>query len=270
MKKQFCAAVAAAMLLTAGTGALAAEPADAVRTSVSLDGTALSQTALVRDGEAYLPVRAVAEALGYEVTWSGSDGTVTAAGDRGTAVLDLREETAEQDGHTTYLSGRYLLVSERLYLESGLLSDLFGVTAVLEDGAVTVSSAAENAVAVTTMKLASDDENLKVTLQYPQVSGLEDIDVQNAINATLRAAAVSAVDEGLQNAFDVLQTRELYPDYTNKAETYFDYRVTYNQNGLLCVVTTITSTPAAPTAARCRRPGSSTSIRAKRCSCPTC
>lgn len=241
MKKLLCAALTAVMLLTAGTGALAAglngEPA-AVQASVSLDGTALNQSAYVQGGEAYLPFRAVAEALGYEVKWSGSNGTITAAGDHDTTVLNLKAETAAKDGHTTFLSGRYLLMSERLYLASGLFSDLFGVSAVLEGGSVTVSSTAQNGVTITTMKLASEDENLKVTLQYPQIGGLDDTDVQNAINSALRTAAVAAVDEGLQSSYEIIKLKETYPDYTNKAEAYFDYRVTYNQNGLLCVVTT--------------------------------
>lgn len=241
MKKQFCAALAAVMLLSIGTTALAAalpQAPDAVQVSVNLDGIALGQSAWVQNGETYLPFRAVAEALGYDVTWSGGDGTVTAEGTAGTAVLDLKGGTAEMNGHTVFLSDRYLLSDNQLYLESGLLSDLLDVSAVSDGGSVAVSTIAENNVTITTMKLSSEDENLKVTLQYPQISGLDDTDLQNAINSTLRSAAVAAVGEGLQSAFDVVQIREEYPDYTNKAETYFDYRITYNQNGLLCVVTT--------------------------------
>jgi inhibitor of cysteine peptidase len=127
----------------------------------------------------------------------------------------------------TYLAARYL--TENFPLRAHYDADR---------GLVILSSVTENPVTVTTMKLNSKDENLTVTLQYPQIRGLDDLDVQDSINSVLRGAATAAVGEGLSNSFELTQTKLDYPDHTFACDTYLDYRVTYNQDGLLCVTMT--------------------------------
>ena len=106
--KRFCsralAAVTAAAMLGAGSSALAAEGTSGI--SVQLDGQTLAFTDAApeaRDGRTFLPVRAVFEAMGAQVSYDAATGAVTAARDGTTVTMTLgsTEASLTQDGVTT-------------------------------------------------------------------------------------------------------------------------------------------------------------------------
>ncbi|MPM08179.1 hypothetical protein SDC9_54491 [bioreactor metagenome] len=250
MKRRILSAsLAVLMLLSLAGGAYASgddiSGASYAQCYIAVNGTEIQETALERDGLFYLPVRAVCGGLGYDISWSQEKNAVilTSGGSTGNVVLNLNDQTVTENGHTfSMLTGSYdagyLVQNSRTYLSEELFSELFGVGYQFDSTQNTIflRVLAENSIVISTMKLSSEDENLKVTVQYPQISGLDDNDVQSGINAILRQAAVGAVSEGAQNAYDVMTTRMEYSNYTAKAETFFDYRVKYNQNGLLSLV----------------------------------
>jgi inhibitor of cysteine peptidase len=66
---------------------------------------------------------------------------------------------------------------------------------------------------------------------------LDDKNVQERINSIFEKTAVDARNEGLKNVAEL--EKEIASGYIgspNKYGTYFDYRLKYNQNGLLSVV----------------------------------
>ena len=106
--KRFCsralAAVTAAAMLGAGSSALAAEGTSGI--SVQLDGQTLAFTDAApeaRDGRTFLPVRAVFEAMGAQVSYDAASGAVTAVRDGTTVTMTLgsTEASLTQDGVTT-------------------------------------------------------------------------------------------------------------------------------------------------------------------------
>jgi hypothetical protein len=95
----------------------------------------------------------------------------------------------------------------------------------------------DNAISIKTIKEASETGIIKITLQYPQIDGLSDKTVQDSINSLLRESAMEARQEGLKNADEMEREKASgFPGSPNKCETYFDYSLKYNQNGLLSVV----------------------------------
>lgn len=109
--------------------------------------------------------------------------------------------------------------------------------AVAAETASTGSSADAEAIpAITAMTLSSDSDTLSVDLRYPQLSGMADSEAQGKINALFRNAALAALAEGLQNDFELTETRIAYPESAFLCETVLDYEVKYNQDGLLSVV----------------------------------
>lgn len=105
--KRALAVVCAAAMLGAGSSALAAEEA-APGISVQLDGKTLTfsdAAPQAKDGRTFLPVRAVFEAMGAQVSWSAADQTITAVRDDTTVTMTLggTEATVERDGVTTPL-----------------------------------------------------------------------------------------------------------------------------------------------------------------------
>lgn len=109
MKRTFrsiLAAGTAATLLACGTAAMAADTQPAPQIAVQLDGQELSfSDALpqVKNGRTYVPFRAVFEALGAEVSYSGS--TITAKRDGRTVTMTTgsQQVSISEDGSTRTL-----------------------------------------------------------------------------------------------------------------------------------------------------------------------
>ena len=106
--RRFCkralAVLTAAAMLSAGSSALAAEGDAGI--SVQLDGQTLTFSDAApeaRDGRTFLPVRAVFEAMGAQVSYDAAAGAVTAVRDGTTVTMTLGSTDASvtMDGITT-------------------------------------------------------------------------------------------------------------------------------------------------------------------------
>ena len=106
--RRFCkralAVLTAAAMLSAGSSALAAEGDAGI--SVQLDGQTLTFSDAApeaRDGRTFLPVRAVFEAMGAQVSYDAASGAVTAVRDGTTVTMTLGSTDASvtMDGITT-------------------------------------------------------------------------------------------------------------------------------------------------------------------------
>ncbi len=242
MKKRITALLLAAALAAALFTAAGASGTEA---SVTLDGSALTVRALI-DGESVsLPVRGICEALGYSVVWSAAGGvrTATVTKGRDTVVFDLTHRQVTDNGHTFSADTRFgvglRLVSGLTYLDAGLLSSVLPVDADCDAlrETVTLTSRAENKLTVQTEKLSSETDYLSASLQYPQLSGMINAGVQDAVNAVLKQAAQASLETGEKNASAMATSiRDGYTGALGRCETVFDYAVTFNRDGLFSVV----------------------------------
>lgn len=235
--------VVAVVLLS--SAALPAALIPVINTDIVLDGRILDVKAAVNGQNVYLPVRAVCEALGYDVLWSDKDGTktvtVTKYGD--TVMLELTHQRIIDNGHEfeagVYSGAGIQIVSRYTYMDSGLFSTVFTADSTYntKSNQVWLQRRCENNIKITTEKLASSKAHLKATIQYPQISGLPDAGVQNDINTILKKSAQNALNEGQKNADDMAQAiKDGYTGAVGMCETNFDYMTAYNQNGLFSVV----------------------------------
>jgi hypothetical protein len=249
IKKRLSAVIAVLLLFSAVNGtAYAAGDAKPTGTqaSITLDGASIDTNAYVQDETVYLPLRALCKALGYTVSWkNGSNGqTITAVKGVDSIQFNLDKQTVTHNDHTYYASGiditkdSLVSLSGRTYLDADLFSENFHVLVHYneQNKTVTLTHYTENAINITTMKLNTDNKNLEVDLQYPQIDGLKNTDVQDKINTALRDAALNALNQGLQNSFALMQDKQVSPDNPNSCSTEFNYRITYNRSGLLCVL----------------------------------
>ena len=196
----------------------------------------------------YIPLRAVAEALGYRTDWSEKDRTVTVFKAGKNIMIDLKNNKITANDHAYYMSGDCsgtaaddaVIFENRTYMGMGFFADNFGLKVLWDrqGGKVRLESIKENAISIKTVKVDSEKEKLKITLQYPEIQGLDDKTVQDGINSFFVKSAVNAANEGLQNADEMARDTDGHTGSPNKCETYFDYRLKYNQNGLLSVVLT--------------------------------
>ena len=234
MMKRFCLAGIVILLVLSmcaiGFAATDSQPA------IALDGTKIEAAAYVDEGDVYLPLRAVCEALGYEVQWSGTDNTISVTGHGKNIAIDLNNQQITADGNAYYMSS--MLIADRTYLGTDFFSANFGLEVRWDrqNEIVQLERVTENPISIKTMKEFSETEIIKITLQFPQIDGLTDKTVQDSINYIFKEAAMAARDEGLKNADEMEKTNESDYGSPNKYETYFDYSLNYNQNGLLSVV----------------------------------
>jgi len=236
IKKVFMAAVIISLFLSIpayGFAATDSQPA------IVLDGTEIQAVAYIDGGNVYLPLRAVGEALGYQIQWSGMDRTISVTGPGKDIMVDLNNYRISANGHVYYMSGDCLLIGDSTYMGADLFSDCFGLIVRWDrqSGIVRIESVKENVISIETIQELSENDNIKITVQYPQVKGLAEQTAQDSINAVLEKIAMDAKNEGLKNAEEM--EKYMASGYTgspNKCETYFDHSLKYNQNGLLSVV----------------------------------
>ncbi len=204
-----------------------------------LDGIKIEAAANIDGGNVYLPLRAVGEALGYEIQWSEKDKTISVTRPGKNIVIDLNNRQITADDHVYYMSKDYKIIADRVYLGEDFFSGNLGLEVRWDrqNEIVQLERVTENAISIKTIKEASETGIIKITLQYPQLDGLTDKTVQDSINSILRESAMEARQEGLKNADEMERDKASgFPGSPNKCETYFDYSLKYNHNGLLSVV----------------------------------
>ena len=136
-----------------------------------------------------------------------------------------------QDGHQYYIDD--MMINGAAYLSDDFFNDSLGLKVVCDQANKTMKLQRmnENDITIKTVKETSGDDKIDITLQYPQIDGLKDQKIENQINGIFQQAAAAAKAEGLKNL-----ASDDYVTGGNKYETYFDYRVKYNQNNLLSVI----------------------------------
>lgn len=203
---------------------------------IVLDGTKIEAVACIDKGNVYLPLRAVGEALGYEVLWSGIDNTVSVIGTGKNIMIDLNNQQITADGHSYYVDSE--LIVGRLYLESDLFSSELGLAVRWDrkNKAIQLERVEKNLISVETIKEVAETDEIRITLQYPQIDGLTNETVQDGINRMFKEAADEARQEGLKNAEEKEKASASGYGSPNRYETYFDYSLKCNQKGLLSVV----------------------------------
>jgi hypothetical protein len=233
MLKKILFFILAAVVCMSGTATAFA--ADDSPIGIDFDGRTVEMPAMVWDGELFLPLRAVSEEMGFEVQWDGSKREITISKNGKLILLSLQEYKINVNGHESYLTTGYRFLEERTYLHHDFFTENIGVSAVWnkDTNRVTLQKTEENPVVISTKAEASETATLKLTIQYPELKGLDNAGVQEKLNSLFAGLASAAKDRAYEIEKYIGEdeiTRHI------KAEGYFNYQVKYNRNGLLSVV----------------------------------
>lgn len=214
---------------------------------IVLNGITIIDKARIQDGDAYLPLKPIALLLGYDVQESAKDNTICLCKAGEKVLIDLNRYIITANDHTYYLTDEYLNDEadgtgiDSVYMKSDFFYDYLNLKMqwYKENQKIILKSIKKNPITVKTINQTYEDSIIKITLQYPQLYGLEDNAVQNNINSVFEREAMAAKEQGLKNA-DEIKNIITYPntDIKIECETYFDYKIKYNQNGLISVVFT--------------------------------
>ncbi|HHV98973.1 MAG TPA: DUF4163 domain-containing protein [Clostridiaceae bacterium] len=216
------------------------------RPGIEIDGKKIRAYASIEGDSIYLPLEDVCKALGYNVDKSQNDEVVSVTKPGKSILIDLKNYKITVNDHEYYITEEYADIvfdeSEDIenstYMKDDFFSDNLGLKISLDkkSAKVIVKSIKENPIFIRTVKETNETDRIKITLKFPQIEGLSDKSAEDRINSILRGAAEAARDEGQKNAEYFEEGTDLSATSPNKHEVYFDYRMKYNQNGLLSVV----------------------------------
>lgn len=231
------------MLLVASlsyVGAYAAEKPATSEAALVLNCTEINTKAYINNGLVYIPIRAAGEALGYKVGWKLEDGAslVPLTKTNDDIVLNLTYDRVNDNGHSYFVysyadQDPFVVYEGKAYIESGLFSDVFGYNADYDNQSkqVTLSKINENAITIRNESKHEEKGNLTIDLQYPQIEGMKNTDIQTKLNELFNSAAMDAENEVIRNS------KELGDIGSGKYAADFNYRIRYNQNDLLSLNT---------------------------------
>ena len=236
MKKRFF--ISSTLILLLALSSQFAFATESATPALTLNASPLAIAANVSDGYLYLPVRAVCEALGYDVNWSQKDQTVSLISNGNLILLNLKEGKVYVNKHDYYMAGGPSTITNRLYMPSDFFSENLGLKVTWDKvkGKVYLDSVKLNSININTVKEATKANGLTLTSQYPQISGMSNIETQGKINAIFKNLAVNAGNEGRKNAAELAKEPNINDGRPNMCETYFNYHVAYNRNGVFSVV----------------------------------
>jgi|GEM_PF-447002 len=231
-KKMLIVVLALAMCIGSAAN-VAAEAAE--NPGIQINGKLLDASAVILEGEAFLPLRAVSVELGYDLQWLGSKKGISLRSADKDIYIDLAEYKYSINGHESFLTGEYRLVNGASYLRRDFFSAALGLGTEWDkaNNRVIILDIDENPIKINTIKKSSETRELKLSLQYPELAGLQDSQVENKLNSMFAGLAREAGDRGLQTAKTMAEEQLARG---SKAEAFYDYRLEYNQKGMISIV----------------------------------
>ncbi|MEA4849092.1 MAG: DUF4163 domain-containing protein [Clostridiaceae bacterium] len=216
-------------------GAVDTYAADDKNLEVELNGKTFEMPGKVWEGELFLPLRAVSEELGYDVEWFGEKQEIKMSKSEENINLSLSDDKLNIKGHESYMTGGHRIVDDRTYLRQDFFSDNLGLKVTWDKtyNKVTLQGVEGNPIIINNRKEASETDTLKLTIQYPEIEGLNNTEVQNKLNSLFAKLASDAKAEGIKAEKDLIQVQI---ENHIKAEVYFNYQVKYNQKDMLSIV----------------------------------
>jgi len=196
------------------------------------NGTVAQQQGIFRDGKVWVPINFMRDTLHMPISYNKAENSYTIGTGSKQTKLMVSEYGVSISVNNFYLNeyeGKNL--NNRLYVPFDLLNDYLGYQGDWNpaSGRLNVLIRPQNKLSVTTASYELKNDT-PYKLNYPQISGLSNPEVQKAINETLKGTITTfaaGAEKELAN-----RTEEDRP-YEFEAS----YVVTYNQNGILSLVT---------------------------------
>lgn len=207
--------------------------ADTSQVVLKVNGKITSQTGLFKEGKVWVPVTFMRDSLGMPLSYDKAEKAYTIG--TGTAQTKL---TTTDYGITISVNNYYIGDYEakqwnnKLFVPMDLLNDYLGYKSDWSavSGRLNLMKRTQNAVTIKTASYVKDHKDAPIRLDYPQVSGLASPEAEKAINDAIKQTvlkfAADAEDQITKRAKD-----------DRPYEFDGGYVVTYNQNGVLSLIT---------------------------------
>lgn len=202
---------------------------------ITVNDEKIEAQAKVIEGELFLPLRSVSEKLGFSVQWISKKQEIKVSNSQKIMHISLSDGEINIKEHESFIGGQWQVIDGgKTYFKQSFFNDKFGLKVEWDKSKneVKLQEVKENPVIIETKKEASETKTFKLALQYPEIKGLNDADVQKKLNSLFENLATNAKNKG-QETEKVLSKEA---SHNVKAETYFNYQVKYNSNNILSIV----------------------------------
>ncbi|WP_249901556.1 DUF4163 domain-containing protein [Paenibacillus sp. PK3_47] len=224
-------------LLPAGTSqaAPAAAAAKAGQSQVILkwNGSITKQTGIFNGGKVWVPVAFLRDSLGMPVSYNKADMTYT-IGKGNTLTKLMVSDYGISISVNNYFLGDYEAknINNRMYVPLDLLTGYLGYHGDWSPptGRLNVMKQKQNNITITTESYVKESKDAPIRLDYPVISGLANAEAQKAINDTLKQTVLNYAADAEKQIADRAADDRPY-------EFEGGYVVTYNQNGVLSLIT---------------------------------
>ncbi|QSF45270.1 PdaC/SigV domain-containing protein [Paenibacillus tianjinensis] len=224
-------------ILPAGTSeaAVAKPVAKAEQTQVVLkwNGNITQQTGIYSGGKVWVPVSFLRDSLNMPVSYDKAE-KIYSIGKGNTLTKLMVSDYGISISVNNYFLGDYegKNINNRLYVPFDLLTDYLGYKGDWNapSGRLNVMKQVQNAITIKTESFIKEREDAPIKLDYPQVSGLENAEAQKAINDTIKQTILKFAADAENQIANKSEDDRPY-------EFEGGYVVTYNQNGVLSLVT---------------------------------
>lgn len=184
-----------------------------------------------------VPLRGICEKLGSTVLWDGENKKITVVRGEKKLEMKLGEYKIDVDGHEKRMDAVPDVKDGTTFVPVRFLSENLGFEVEYNgtDKSVSVDLATENPIVIHNER-EEKAGNVEVDLQYPQIEGLKNLEVQKQINGILKnhVEDFKLVTKDFENEVKELRKEGFEHNYG----AVVNYEVMYNKNGLLSVVFT--------------------------------
>ncbi len=147
--------------------------------------------------------------------------------------------TATSGGHTTQVVPGATVMNGVVCVPLRYLAEEFGFRVEWDNvtRAVSLSPEDSNPIRIVTVENKQETTDLIVNIQYPRMEGAANATAQTAFNQHFEKLAAACLESGKKNAADWASTKSPSDPRMVRVDEYLDYRVTYNRNDLISIVT---------------------------------
>ncbi|WP_310830949.1 PdaC/SigV domain-containing protein [Paenibacillus pedocola] len=224
-------------ILPAGTSQAAAVKtvAKAEQSQVVLkwNGSITQQTGIYSGGKVWVPVSFLRDSLNMPVSYDKAD-KIYSIGKGNTLTKLMVSDYGISISVNNYFLGDYegKNINNRLYVPFDLLTDYLGYKGDwnASSGRLNVMKQVQNAITIKTESYIKEREDAPIKLDYPQVSGLANAEAQKKINDMIKQTILKYAADAENQIANKSEDDRPY-------EFEGGYVVTYNQNGVLSLVT---------------------------------
>lgn len=209
-----------------------------VNNSVTLqyEGKTSTLRGMLLEGRSWIPVAFLRDDLKLPINYNPVSKTYTVG--EGYRQLNI---TQYEGGITSYVNSYYIgepaakNINGRIYIPFQWVKNYLGYQGKWDASAklLKIEKAQENKVTIVTSGYDKDSEQASIHLKYPQLKGNENKDAETAINERIK----EDVNLFRENMEKQLKERESQDVESNPYAFESSYIVTYNQNGVLSLLT---------------------------------